>query len=127
MDSCPCSCLHVSKISKFVLIDHGSLLFGNGRHICYIVISSSCTLAVIRLHASLCQLSFTHFFSEAMFQGALLLICRGIQEEEVAAWHNLATYSTIGLGIIDHCDHIVGFILNSANSHQQLFGYENAS
>lgn len=48
-------CLHASKVSKFLLIDHGSLLFADGGHSCHMAISSSCTIAVVKSHAPLCQ------------------------------------------------------------------------
>lgn len=101
----------LSTISKFMLIDHELLLVGtafcNGSHICYIAISSSCTVAVIKSHASLCQLYFHTFRSEAMFQRALLLILQmTLQEEEVAVWHSEA--KLILSGKTDNCTYFMG-------------------
>ena len=72
MDSCPCPRPDVPKISKFFLTEHGSLLFGTAFcsecHICHIAINRSCTMAIIKLHASLCQLTFTRFIVRQCFR-----------------------------------------------------------
>lgn len=84
-------------------MDHcffGTAFFCNGeKSICYMaIISSSCTIAVIKLHASL--LPATLFYSEAMFQRALF-----VGDSSRGGGSSMAC-----LGVIDH---IVGFILSA--------------
>lgn len=81
IDWSPCPSLDLSKTSKFVLTEHGSLLFGtafcNGSRICHIAISRSCTIAIIELHASLCQLTFTRFTVRQCFREHCYLFADG--------------------------------------------------
>lgn len=115
MDSCPCPYLHVFKISKFVSTDHGTLLFGtafcNGRYIRYIAISSSCTLAVLELHASLRQRTFTHFIVRRCFREHCYLFAGDSSRGGGSSMAQSGQTYITGLGVIDHCDHIVDFIL----------------
>lgn len=79
-------------------------------------------LAVIKVTCISMPANFYTFYSEAMFQRALVAYFAG--DSSRGGGSSVAqcgqTYSITGPGITDHCDHVCWFYFNGWNSRQQL-------